>query len=345
MKLDFGASAFTVLFLFLCSCKKSNQPPKQNPAIVNVYVGGFCTADNNGNFAAIYWRNGVIDTIPAEGQLYTMAVSDSNVYTTGTDRYVDQYAGNSVLNQYWKNNSLLTIPVANASILSVTAYGTNIYALGYYPANGADTSYNISYWKNGNEVNLVQNIGSRVGITPIVNYGSDVYVAGVQEISPNVQSGNDSIFYWKNGQRVYVASAMQNISTPGLSAYSVALSGSDIYIFGQMNVHATYWKNGVPTTLPDSINYGGGHPYSNASHAFAVSGKDVYIAGSVNSKALYWKNGSINYLPNGMYAFCIAVSGQDVYIGGMDNNGNAALWKNGVEEVLGQGYTACIVLQ
>jgi hypothetical protein len=345
MKKNAGFGLFLLYFFFISSCKKNNIPVEHNPVVSNVYVGGFYRADNNGNFGGLYWKNGIVNYISDEGQVYTVAVSDSNVLTTGTNRYIDAYAGNPVLNQYWSNNTVVAIPQSNASILSVAASGTDIYALGYYPVNNADTSYNISYWKNGNEIPLVQNNGSRVGVTPVISRNNDVYIAGGQTIPNLSASGMDTIFYWKNGQRVYVASSIQDNTTTGIAPYTMDVSGSDIYIFGEKNSQPVYWKNGVVTQLPDSINFGGGFEFSNPAHSFAVSGNDVYIAGSVNSKALYWKNGVVNFLTNGRFAYCIAVSGSDIYIGGTDNNGNAALWKNGVEQILGSGFPAGIVLQ
>ena len=86
-------------------------------------------------------------------------------------------------------------------------------------------------------------------------------------------------------------------------ANGIAVSGSDVYIAGAVfgsdgALHATYWKNGVPTTLDQK--------YSVAT-AITVSGSDVYVAGnrSVDS-ALYWKNGTPVVLGRGR-AYAIAV--------------------------------------
>jgi hypothetical protein len=331
----------------LFSCKRNIVQPGQDavPVVHDVYVGVFFVADNNGNFASLYWKNGIADTIPAEGQLYNIAVADSVVYTAGTDRYVDPYSGNPVLNQYWKNNIIITIPEGNASLLSVAASGSDVCAAGYYPSNSAGSSYNISYWKNGSEVNLVHAIGSRVSITPVAYFNGDIYIAGTQLPDPLSISGSDSLFYWKNGERVFVAGSLPGDAPLGASVSTISVSGTDVYLFGQEGSHSCYWKNGKQNLLPDSVSYGISPAYSNSQHVFAVSGSDVYLAGSVNGNAVYLKNGHINYLANGKYAYGIAVSGTNTYVCGIDNSGNAALWKNGKEQILGIGYPVEIVLQ
>jgi hypothetical protein len=130
---------------------------------------------------------------------------------------------------------------------------------------------------------------------------------------------------------------------------SVALSGTDVYALDG-NV---YWKNGVPTTLPDI----------RISKQILVSGNDVYIIGSsltsdntATAAAVYWKNGSIVNLtenvPDVVAAFTngIAVSGSDVYVCGYLYTGyndslDAVYWKNGQLNYLPNGYMAkCIAV-
>src|SRR4249920_712596 len=111
---------------------------------------------------------------------------------------------------------------------------------------------------------------------------------------------------------------------------TVANPKVDIYVAGQVNGLAAYWKN-------DSLVYLTGGTFANS---IVISGNDVYVAGRAGNKATYWKNGvegqalkHFGNFPTG--ANSIAVSGNDVYIAGwglvFGLNGNyeeGSFWKN-----------------
>jgi hypothetical protein len=127
----------------------------------------------------------------------------------------------------------------------------------------------------------------------------------------------------------------------------------DVYVAGNQNSQATYWKNGQAVTLRAA------HPDSHAT-SIAVSGNDVYVAGWEgddfmygNNVAKYWKNGQEVLLtgPIGASATSIAVAGGDVYVAGWKFRGKktvAVYWKNEQEVSLTDGLTdaeaTCIVL-
>jgi uncharacterized protein (TIGR03437 family) len=106
---------------------------------------------------------------------------------------------------------------------------------------------------------------------------------------------------------------------------------------------ATYWKNGVPTTLANT----GLHTFAND---IAVVNDDVYVAGSrqlLYGAARWWKNGVEMPLSNDAYyssAESILVSGSDVYISGFEANASgktiAKYWKNGTPVNLTDGSTS-----
>lgn len=122
----------------------------------------------------------------------------------------------------------------------------------------------------------------------------------------------------------------------------------EVYIAGYVGdasgySRATYWKNGVPTTLAKT----GLHTYVND---IAVVNDDVYVAGSRNlglfGAARWWKNGQEMPLSNDAYyssAESILVSGSDVYISGFEANASgrtvAKYWKNGTPVNLTDGST------
>jgi hypothetical protein len=222
----------------------------------------------------------------------------------------------------------------------VVSTEVDVYVAGY-------EDYVAKYWKNGSPVTLTDCSNA----TSIAVVGSDVYVAGAD---------GGGAKYWKNGNPV----TLSNGSRLGWTT-SIAVSRNDVYVAGVEsipggNVHAVYWKNGIPTYLPENIrpvqptdNYPV-FSISSIAYSIFISGSDVYVAGGENIikvilpdpnnifgapsyiygiSALYWKNGNPVYLIMGSYggskadeAYSIFVEGQDVYACGALE---ARYWKNG----------------
>lgn len=117
----------------------------------------------------------------------------------------------------------------------------------------------------------------------------------------------------------------------------------DIYISGDDNGMAAYWKNGQLIPLSALSN--------SLARAITVVGKDVYVAGEEgdlfmygNNKAKYWKNGQEVLLtgPIGASANSIAIDGADVYVAGWQMKGSkttAIYWKNSQPVTLTDGLT------
>lgn len=115
----------------------------------------------------------------------------------------------------------------------------------------------------------------------------------------------------------------------------------DIYVAGELNGQAVYWKNGQVVKIKSS-------PNSNAT-SIAKSGNDIYVAGSEGDAlvarynvAKYWKNGEPVDLtgPTGAGANSIEVVGSDVYVAGWELKGYAIIaqyWKNGQAVALTDG--------
>lgn len=170
------------------------------------------------------------------------------------------------------------------------------------------------------------------------------------------------------------AYATNSIGTAYGNEITVTTLDHDVYIGGSsmpgMHNIATYWKNGVPTTLTDGTQeayvfsicvvnedvYAGGLEHngsfwvaklwkngvpttlsdgtSNAEvHSVAVVGTDVYVGGADHGFARTWKNGVGTTLPDGTHVSSIFVSGTDLYACGDYYNypiSYALFWKNGV---------------
>ena len=154
------------------------------------------------------------------------------------------------------------------------------------------------------------------------NFKSDipknVYVAGVKWTT-NWLNQSDAIL-WNNGKSTL-------FSNDGGQAKSVFVSGSDIYVVGQVYGNsysiATLWKNGEQQNLYE------GECFPSANSVF-VSGNDVYVAGEKEGSPTLWENGIAQKLADFGYAYSVYVADNDVYVVGQTLSGSK-LWVNGIE--------------
>lgn len=255
---------------------------------------------------------------------------------------------------YWKDGiaTELTSETLGSRAQAIAVSGDTVYVVG---SQRQGLNSVAVLWTNGVPTILTDGTknGSAAGI---VVSGSDVYVVGGEIGFDAVGNAVSIAEYWKNGVRI-----MLPPMTPGdeLQASSIAISGSDVYVAGSESFTtqtgpssyysgqaATYWKNGVPVTLPGSSILAG-------AYSVFISGNDVYLSGASCvlyapncEQPVYWKNGQLVQLPaeSPAAAYSIFVAGNDIFLSENLTLPGGALeaqtWLNGTQVTLSTGPDA-----
>jgi len=310
---------------------------------VDIYISG-TTRAANGNSVAAYWKNGVEtkltdSAVNSEG--HDIAVNGSNVYIVG-----DIQNNLSVYNAaYWKNGTLTRLPnngdvnISGAS--QIKLQGNDVHIAGNVGNNAGDIE--AAYWKNDALTILPSKFSGSVGNALAIN-GNDIYIVGCTKFDNNITNQLWVASYWKNGGSPTIL--LDNPVPIESDIYAVGLNGADLYTAGYViqgpgHYKATYWKNGVATSLTDG-------PSGQVVTAIAFQGSDVYMSGSTiyngHNVATFWKNGLATILTDGSSnsnASDIIVDGPDIYIAGVTNTNDAygtlTYWKNGIPTYLSKG--------
>ena len=282
-------------------------PPNATP---DVYVAGAIYSDQNNKqtSTASYWKNGVAVSLGG----FTVGSTANAITIFGSDVYVAGVGNNGGqdIATYWKNG--VSVPLTDGTYRgfanSIAISSGDVYVAG--AGAGPNDSLVAKYWKNGVPVNLTAGTGNAVFVS-----GMDVYVAGsvsqTTQTSPNSTYTGSVAVLWKNGTAVPLTDGLHSSI-----AYSVFVSGSDIYVAGYAaqtqegnDNEATYWKNGNPVTLAGQI--------PSAVVSIFVAGQDVLAAGNTSSGPVYWKDGT-QFSLTGSDATQIVVSNGNVYVSGVN---------------------------
>ncbi len=271
-----------------------------------------------------------------------VAGSQIDVYVAGSE-----YNGSVYVAKYWKNGQAiaLTDGTKDADATSLFVSGNDVYVCGSIVGEGA------VYWKNGSLVILGGSYASGIAVS-----GNDVYITGSMQRDPN---DSYHAVIWKNGLPFYLPENTRSgdwadiypISSKTSVAYSIFISGPDVYVAGEEEISRTtspypdlgtafatsavYWKNGNEIYL---IKGPYADSYADETRSIFIFNGDVYACGALEGK--YWKNG--NPVELGGTANSIFVSNGDVYVGGTQTDGQpyqtyngeryrvvAKYWKNG----------------
>lgn len=364
------ATALLLCFMFLTSCSKDDGPSKKEEEAktlvltlsrteikkretvqftvtaegtvvdnATIYIDGTAitgyehTFDQAGSFKAVAKKTGHQDSdqqsiVVLERQMQTV------VHVVGTE----ENSSGIRVGKYWKNG-VPTILGSNADPTSLEIADNDVHVLGI-----ALSDKELVYWKNGMEVNRIENASASVGKSIIVS-GNDVYLVGHQYNSQSIPVAT----YWKNGQAVALTD-----NPLGSLASSLIVSGNTVYaagveVIGQSGeLVVTHWKNGETIPLKNIRAYASIMPV-------IAFGEDIYFARTEeNADGVFittcWKNDqevfSVTTGSNEAQMVSLFVSGTDVYMGGFEFvNGKevAKYWKNGQVVTLTDGSFSAMV--
>lgn len=222
----------------------------------DVYAVG--TARNSsGIYAAGYWKNGVWVSLPSSNPTKTsftaaLAFSGSDIYAGGfiTD------SSNLLLEGIWKNG--VWVPYGRpASSSSGYINVSDLYVAGkdVYLLSGTGNGY----WKNDVWTTVTAGNSQFIPGYSMAVSDNSVYISGTAYNS-SYYYYSYSAGYWKNGRWNTLEFTYDS------AAYTITVSGSDVYIGGYMKTYSStysttyisgYWKNGIwnPLTAPDTKRY------------------------------------------------------------------------------------------
>jgi hypothetical protein len=283
---------------------------------LDIYAAGIEQMKFFSDNVATYWKNGIpirLSTVPSSADM--IYVSQGDVYVTGYERE-SLGKGNAF---YWKNGQKINLPQIG-NTFKIFVQGSDVHVIGtYYPSQFSSAP---AYWKNGVFTQL-KGTGkySQVTAFDITMDGKDVYICGHEGPLTTTNKGDSYPLLWKNGElvdlplpssdykRTFVTSIKVEkghvyasgstaidpsfpkliywkdnaiaLLKPDGFAWAMSIQDGTAHIIGNT---ATYWKNGIETTIPESKN----------SNFFCIDTDEsnVAIAGKYNGLASYWLNGN-----------------------------------------------------
>ncbi|UUC45852.1 hypothetical protein [Flavobacterium cerinum] len=141
---------------------------------------------------------------------------------------------------------------------------------------------------------------------------------------------------------------LQTSCSEDLVSSSIATNSADVYVAGQRDNQACYWKNNQLNTLETGGNHG------TTANKIIVSNNDIYVLGiglgtTVETIPMFWKNGVLTNLKTSLSTneevvtsiTDMEIIGNDVYFVGYTkkpiitfDDYTLAYWKNGVKTVI-----------
>ena len=288
----------------------------------DVYVAG-SVREADGNFRAVYWKNGEIVRLPKTlKETYAtdiLIVPSSDFYGTpvvyvagyekNAGRFSPQYWKDGAVYQlsypdlypheYWNNYFMVSVQINHAKPAAIAVHGADVHVIGNSSLPGAqiripgprDCAW---YWKNGVRTNLIREADWGVHAYDLaIAPNGDVYIAGYRY--GGIQGGfipytwsleNVEAILWKNG-------VPQKIEDNAM-AKSVFIDGGDVYVavtkMGNSTVY--YYKNGQKVSMGNSTVVTAGQTHSFGRNGLTVVDGNVYLRNynSTTGELAFWKN-------------------------------------------------------
>lgn len=248
----------------------------------HVYICGEIFNFETNSKTAVYWKDGVINTIEENAETHDILKSGNDLYITGVD------SNNACV--YWKNGvkKILTTEAVTSSKMKMKMVGNDFFINGAeINSNGMDVD--LLYWKNGVKNVLYTGFGETTSID-IDN--SNVYVSGKKGIVGDPSTVK--CFYSNNNEIITVDDIF--------SINQIEVENATIHLCGKnRDIGETpyYWKNGL------KINY----PVKYSINDISVLNSNLFACGSNNmeDKFTIWIGDLLNTGPLKTQANAICV--------------------------------------
>jgi hypothetical protein len=199
----------------------------------HVYICGLLFNFESNSRTAVYWKDGVINTIEENADPHDILINGNDLYITGVD------SNNAAV--YWKNGvkTILTAEASPSTIMKMKLVGKDLYINGaVFNPNGNELD--LVYWKNGVKNILFTGFGETTSIDVENN---NVYVSGKNGLIGDPRT--IKCFYSKNNEIITINDIW--------SINQIDVENSNIYLCGKNNdigLTPYYWKNGLKINYP-----------------------------------------------------------------------------------------------
>lgn len=199
----------------------------------HVYICGEIFNFETNSKTAVYWKDGVINTIEENAVTQDILINENDLYITGVD--------SNNADVYWKNGvkNILTTEASYSCIKKMKMVGNDLYINGS-EINSNGIEIDLLYWKNGVKNVLYTGFGETTSIDVDNN---NVYVSGKKGIVGDPSTVK--CFYSKNNEII----TLDDI----FSINQIEVENATIHLCGKnRDIGGTpfYWKNGLKTNYP-----------------------------------------------------------------------------------------------
>jgi len=307
-----------------------------------------------------------VSKIDLGSDVYTILPAGNSIYIGGEFTTVSSTTVNGIAK--WNGTSWSTVGAGMSGYISdLTFYGTKLYVSGMFTTAGLITVNNVAAVDTSTNTWTALGTGANVGTNGQINYPEQAVAKGKLYLAGYFSNaGGTSAFGIASWDGTGWASLGGSTNVTDGTIYSLALSGSNIYIGGTFPTAGSVLANNIAVYNTSShtwssLGTGTANGVDDAVNAIAVLGSDVYVAGSFanagGNPANYiamWDGSKWNTLgtspndgvDNNVYA--LATYGTDLYVGGSFTHAGGssakyvAKWSGTAWSTLGSGVNSTV---